>query len=164
MNRRKLILVLTIACSTLVLFESASLAGSRHDRREERLKDSENQNAAAAELQKAKPVTIATAYDKAWDVIVGVLKDKGLPIDKASKDVGQLKTEFQITNAEKPHQHGMRYVIDLKRISDSQTEVKVSALEQIRTYRLQAEPWGEPTYNAEASDSLSKAIADASGK
>ncbi len=164
MNRPKLILVLAIAFSALVLFESASFAQSRAERREQRLKDSENQNATAAELQKGKPVTIAGSYDKVWDVVVGVLKEKGLPIDKALKDVGQLKTEFQMTDPAKPRQHGMRYVIDLKRISDSQTEVKVVALEQTRMNILQAEPWEEPTYNAEASDSLSKALVDASGK
>jgi uncharacterized lipoprotein len=163
MNRRKLIINFTISCFVLVLFCSISIAGL-HDKIEQRQKDSENLNATANELQKAKPFTVPMSYDKTWDIIVGVLKDKGLPIDKANKDIGQLKTEFQITNASKPRQHGMRYVIDMKRLSDSQTEVKVCAMEQVRYNVLQADPWEEPSYNAETSDALSKAIVDASSK
>lgn len=57
----------------------------------------------------------------------------------------------------------MRYLIDLRKISEKKTGVKVVALEQVRTFRLQAEPWETPTYNAEASQALSKAITDAGG-
>ena len=55
----------------------------------------------------------------------------------------------------------MRYLIDLRKISDKETGVKVVGLEQVRTYRLQAEPWEAPKYNAEASEALTKAIVEA---
>jgi Tfp pilus assembly protein PilO len=116
-----------------------ALAQGFHERREQRLADSANQNASAEEIKKAK----------------------GLTIETANKDVGQMKTEFQITMPEKPHQHGMRYLIDLRKISQKETGVKVVGLEQVRTFRLQAEPWELPTYNAEASGILTKAIVDA---
>jgi uncharacterized lipoprotein len=164
MSGRKPIALFFTALFGMTLPGTPSFSESRHERREDRLKESEEQNASAEEMQKAKPASISASYDAAWDIVVQVLKDKGLPIDKATKDVGQIKTEFQITNAKKPHQHGMRYVIDLRRISDAETEVKVCALEQIRTYRLQAEPWQEPLYNAESSDALTKAVTDAAAK
>lgn len=43
-----------------------------------------------------------------------------------------------------------------RKISDRETDVKVVGLEQIRTYRLQAEPWEAPKYNADASEALTK--------
>ncbi len=140
-----------------------ALAQGRHERREQRLADSANQNASAEEIKKAQEIVLNTGYDAAFDTVVQVLKATGLTIETANKDVGQIKTEFQITAPEKPHQHGMRYLIDLRKISERKTGVKVVALEQVRTFRLQAEPWETPTYNAEASQSLAKAITDASG-
>jgi len=157
---RKVALYLIIA--SLVIGPSyQALAQSRHERREQRLADSANQNASAEEIKKAQEVVIPGSYDATFDAVVQVLKAKGLTIEAANKDVGQLKTEFQITVPEKPHQHGMRYIIDLRKISEKETGVKVVGLEQVRTFRLQAEPWEPPTYNAEASGALTKAIVDA---
>ena len=138
-----------------------ALAQGFHERREQRLADSANQNASAEEIKKAKEVVIQGSYDATFDAVVQVLKSKGLTIETANKDVGQMKTEFQITVPEKPHQHGMRYLIDLRKISEKETGVKVVGLEQVRTFRLQAEPWELPTYNAEASGILTQAIVDA---
>jgi hypothetical protein len=138
-----------------------AFAQGRHERREQRLADSANQNASADEIKKAQEVVVPAAYDATFDTVVQVLKSSGLTIEAANKDVGQLKTEFQITMPEKPHQHGMRYLIDLRKVSAKETGVKVVGLEQIRTFRLQAEPWETPTYNAEASQALAKAILDA---
>jgi uncharacterized lipoprotein len=145
----------------VLLFCPEIYAQGRHERREQRLKDSENQNAVADELRKAKEVVVGVPYDRSWETVVQVLKDKGLPIDKANKDIGQIKTEFQIVDPKKPTQRGMRYLIDFRRVSESETGLKVAALEQIRTYRLQAEPWEEPKYNAEASVALTEAIQQA---
>lgn len=92
------------------------------------------------------------AYDSSWETVVQVLKDRGLLIDRADKDAGQIKTEFQIVDPKKPRQRGMRYIVDFKRVSESETGLRVAALDQTRTYRLQAEPWEEPKYNAEASE------------
>lgn len=150
-----------VVAIVVIGFSSDALAQSRHQRREQRLAESENQNASADEIKKAQEVIIPGSYDAIFDAIVQVLKSKGLTIEGANKDIGQLKTEFQITVTEKPHQHGMRYVIDLRRASEKETGVRVIGLEQIRTFRLQAEPWGAPTYNAEASQDLAKAIVDA---
>ena len=137
-----------------------TLAESRHERREQRLADSANQNASAEEIKKAQEIVIQGTYDATFNAVVQVLKSKGLTIEAANKDVGQIKTEFQITVPDKPHQHGMRYLIDLRKISEKETGIKVVGLEQVRTYRLQAEPWEPPTYNAEASGTLAKAIVD----
>jgi len=150
-----------IAVSFVVGQSHQAMAQSRHERREQRLADSANQNASAEEIKKAQEVVMPGGYDVTFDTVVQVLKSKGLTIEAANKDVGQLKTEFQITVPEKPHQHGMRYLIDLRKISEKETGVKVVGLEQIRTFRLQAEPWEPPTYNAEASQTLTKAIVDA---
>jgi hypothetical protein len=127
------------------------------------LADSANQNASAEEIKKAQEVVVPGSYDSTFDVVIQVLKSTGLTIETANKDVGQVKTEFQITVPEKPHQHGMRYLIDLRKVSEKETGVRVVGLEQVRTFRLQAEPWGTPTYNAEASVALTKAIVDAAG-
>jgi hypothetical protein len=132
-----------------------------HERREQRLADSEKQNASAEELKKATEVTVALAFDKAWDTVVQILKTKGIPIDKADKDIAQIKTEFQITNPKKPLQHGMRYLIDFRKLSDSETGVRVAALEQTRHNIFQPDPWGEPKFNAGASDSLTREIQEA---
>lgn len=150
-----------IVVSLVVGQSYKALAQSRHERREQRLADSANQNASAEEIKKAQEVVIPNSYDATFDAVVQVLKSKGLTIDAANKDVGQIKTEFQITVPDKPHQHGMRYLIDLRKISEKETGVKVVGLEQVRTFRLQAEPWEPPTYNAEASGVLTKAIVDA---
>jgi hypothetical protein len=119
---------------------SQALAQGRHERREQRLAESANQNASAEEIKKGKEVVVPVGYDNAFDAVVQVLKSKGLTIESANKDVGQVKTEFQITVPEKPKQHGMRYLIDLRKVSDKEAGVKVVGLEQVRTYRLQAEP------------------------
>jgi uncharacterized lipoprotein len=137
-------------------------SGPARERREQRGKESEGQNAAAEELRKAKEVVVAMPYDRSWETVIQLLKDKGLPIERADKDTGQIKTEFQIVDPKKPRQRGMRYLIDFRRVSESETGLKVAALEQIRTYRLQAEPWEEPKYNAEASEALTEAIRQAS--
>lgn len=153
---------LHLIVASLVIGQSyQALAQSRHERREQRLADSANQNASAEEIKKAQEVVIQGSYDATFDAVVQVLKAKGLTIEAANKDIGQLKTEFQITVPEKPHQHGMRYLIDFRKISAKETGVKVVGLEQVRTFRLQAEPWEPPTYNAEASGALTKAIVDA---
>jgi uncharacterized lipoprotein len=150
-----------IVASFVVGQSYQALAQGFHERREQRLADSANQNASAEEIKKAQEVVIPRGYDATFDAVVQVLKSKGLTIETANKDVGQMKTEFQITVPEKPHQHGMRYLIDLRKISEKETGIKVVGLEQVRTFRLQAEPWELPTYNAEASGALTKAIVDA---
>lgn len=142
---------------------SQALAQGRHERREQRLAESANQNASAEEIKKAKEVTLPLGYDSTFETVVQVLKSKGLTIESANKDVGQIKTELQITVPEKPKQHAMRYLIDLRKISDKETGVKVVGLEQVRIYRLQAEPWEAPVYNADASDALTKTIVEATG-
>jgi uncharacterized lipoprotein len=146
----------------VLLFCPETFAQSRHERREQSLKESENQNASADELRKAKEVVIPVPYDRSWETVTQVLKDRGLLIDRADKDTGQIKTEFQIIDSKKPRQRGMRYIVDFKRVSESETRLKVAALDQTRTFRLQAEPWEEPKYNAEASDALTEAIQQAS--
>ncbi len=157
---RRVLFCLVVA-SLVVGQTYQALAQGFHARREQRLADSANQNASAEEIKKAQEVVIQGSYDATFDAVVQVLKSKGLTIETANKDVGQLKTEFQITVPEKPHQHGMRYLIDLRKISEKETGVKVVGLEQVRTFRLQAEPWELPTYNAEASGALTKAVVDA---
>jgi hypothetical protein len=142
---------------------SPVLAQGRHERREQRLADSANQSASAEEIKKAKEVVVPAAYDATFDAVVQVLKSKGLTIESASKDVGQIKTEFQITVPEKPKQHAMRYLIDLRRVSEKETGVRVVGLEQVRTYRFQAEPWEPPVYNKDTSEALTKAIVEAIG-
>ncbi len=155
------VLFFLVVASLVVGQTYQALAQGFHARREQRLADSANQNASAEEIKKAQEVVIQGSYDATFDAVVQVLKSKGLTIETANKDVGQMKTEFQITVPEKPHQHGMRYLIDLRKISEKETGVKVVGLEQVRTFRLQAEPWELPTYNAEASSALTKAIVDA---
>ena len=157
---RRVLFCLVVA-SLVVGQTYQALAQGFHARREQRLADSANQNASAEEIKKAQEVIIQGSYDATFDAVVQVLKSKGFTIETANKDVGQMKTEFQITVPEKPHQHGMRYLIDLRKVSEKETGVKVVGLEQVRTFRLQAEPWELPTYNAEASGALTKVIVDA---
>jgi hypothetical protein len=61
---------------------------------------------------------VPAACDATFDAVVQVLKSKGLTIESANKDVGQIKTEYQITVPEKPKQHAMRYLIDLRKVSE----------------------------------------------
>lgn len=151
----------TLAVAIITPVAPNVLAQGLHARLQQRQAESANQNASAEEIRKGKEVSVPRSYDNAFDAVVQVLKAQGLTIASASKDVGQIETELQLTVTRRPKQHAIRYLIDLRRISDSQTGIRVVALEQVRTYVLVAEPWERPLYDAGASDSLTKAIVEA---
>jgi murein DD-endopeptidase MepM/ murein hydrolase activator NlpD len=159
--RLKIAIVMTLVAALLTELAPTVVAQGLHARIQQRLNDSANQNASAEQVRKGKEVLVPRGYDNAFDAAVQVLKAQGLTIASASKDVGQIETELQLTRTRRPKQHAIRYLIDLRKVSDKETGIRVVALEQVRTYVLVAEPWEPPLYDAEASDALTKAIVEA---
>lgn len=150
-------LSLIVLCAVVSLPAWAGL----HDKIMQRQEESAKQAAPPSEITKAQEVSLPVTMDKAWDASIQALKAKGLTVDKADKDIGQITTELLITNAKKPNQHAMRYSIDLRKIGAEETGVRVAALEQTRMNVFAPEPWGVPKYNQEESANVSKQIQDA---
>jgi len=107
---------------------------------------------------------VSTSFDVAWDAAVQSLKRDGFAIEKANKGVGEITTEFQIAQPKKPKQSGMRYVVDLRKVSAAEPGVQVSGFEQTRYNVLAPDSWDAPKYKAEESESIMKGHTRRNGK
>ncbi|MGB8509853.1 MAG: hypothetical protein WCD76_15840 [Pyrinomonadaceae bacterium] len=127
--------------------EHAPAAATARDRQEREVEQSKVQDSSGSVI-----IKINQPPDQMYERVLTFLKRRGLMIESASKETGQILTGMTITGGYR--QTGTRIQIALIKDGPNTTSIRVSVTEQKRYKALKTEPWGDPKINPQMSGKL----------